>query len=61
MCEALGSIPALKLKKDKKKKTKKPSNKKSSWMLVAHTCNPSYLRSRDQENHSLKPAPGKFL
>jgi hypothetical protein len=23
---------------------------------VAHTCNPSYLRGRDQEDHGLRPA-----
>jgi hypothetical protein len=26
------------------------------WVLVAHTYNPSYLGSRDQEDHSLRPA-----
>jgi hypothetical protein len=25
-------------------------------MLVAHTCNPSYLGGRDYEDHSSKPA-----
>jgi hypothetical protein len=25
---------------------------------VAHTCNPSYPRSRDEEDHSSKPAQG---
>jgi hypothetical protein len=25
-------------------------------MPVAHACNPSYLRGRDQEDHGLKPA-----
>jgi hypothetical protein len=28
----------------------------SCWMLV-HTCNPSYERGRDQEDHDSKPAP----
>jgi hypothetical protein len=28
---------------------------------VAHTCNPSYSGGRDQEEHSLKPAPGNSL
>jgi hypothetical protein len=27
--------------------------------LVAHPCNPSYSGCRDQEDHILKPAPGK--
>jgi hypothetical protein len=27
--------------------------------LLSHTCNPSYSGSRDQEDHSLKPALGK--
>jgi hypothetical protein len=27
-----------------------------SWVLVAHTCNPSYSGGRDQEDHSLRPA-----
>jgi hypothetical protein len=27
-----------------------------SWVLVAHTCNPSYSRGRDQEDQVLKPA-----
>jgi hypothetical protein len=30
-----------------------------SWVLVAHTCNPSYSGGRDQEDHGLKPALGK--
>jgi hypothetical protein len=30
--------------------------KTRSWVLVAYTCNPSYLGGRDQEDHSLKPA-----
>jgi hypothetical protein len=29
--------------------------KKSSRVLVAHTCNPSHSGGRDQEDHSLKP------
>jgi hypothetical protein len=32
------------------------SQKKKSLALVAHTCNPSYSGSRDQEDRSLKPA-----
>jgi hypothetical protein len=32
------------------------NKKKMSWVLVAHTCNPSYSRGRDQEDHSSKPA-----
>jgi hypothetical protein len=26
------------------------------WVMVAHTCNPSYSGDRDQEDHGLKPA-----
>jgi hypothetical protein len=29
--------------------------------MVAHACNPSYLGGRDQEDHGLKPAPGKIV
>jgi hypothetical protein len=29
------------------------------WRPVAHTCNPSYSRSRDQEDWGSKPTPGK--
>jgi hypothetical protein len=25
------------------------------WVMVAHTCNPSYSGGRDQEDHGLKP------
>jgi hypothetical protein len=32
---------------------------KSREAPVAHTCNTSYSRSRDQEDCGLKPAPGK--
>jgi hypothetical protein len=28
----------------------------SSWVLVAHACNPSYSGGRDQEDHSSKSA-----
>jgi hypothetical protein len=28
---------------------------------VAHTCNPSYSGGRDQKDHGLKPAPGKWF
>jgi hypothetical protein len=28
----------------------------SSWAPVAHACNPSYARGRDQEDRGLKPA-----
>jgi hypothetical protein len=30
----------------------------SSWALVAHACNPSYLEGRNQEDCGLKPTPG---
>jgi hypothetical protein len=30
-----------------------------SQVPVAHTCNPSYLGGRDQEDHSSKPALAK--
>jgi hypothetical protein len=42
-----------KLKKKKRKKTKK--NSILSQALVAHACNPSYSRGRDQEDGSFKP------
>jgi hypothetical protein len=29
---------------------------KIDWVLEAHTCNPSYSESRDQEDHGSKPA-----
>jgi hypothetical protein len=28
---------------------------------MAHACNPSYSRGRDQEDCNLKPALGKFM
>jgi hypothetical protein len=31
-----------------------------AWALVAHTCNPSYSRGRDQKDHGLKPAQAGF-
>jgi hypothetical protein len=31
-----------------------------SWALVAHTCNSSYSRGRDQEDQLLKPAWAKY-
>jgi hypothetical protein len=31
------------------------------WVPVAHTCNASYSRGRDQEDLSSKPAPAEFL
>jgi hypothetical protein len=30
--------------------------KKKSWMLVTHTCNPSYSEGRDQEDHTSNKA-----
>jgi hypothetical protein len=33
----------------------------SCWVLVAHTCNPSYSAGRDQEDCSLKPAQANSL
>jgi hypothetical protein len=32
---------------------------RNCWVLVAHTCYPSYSAGRDQEYHGLKPAWGK--
>jgi hypothetical protein len=32
------------------------SKGENGWMLVAHTCNPSYSGGRDQEDHSLTQA-----
>jgi hypothetical protein len=31
---------------------------KLGWVLVAHTCNPSYSEGRDQEDCGSKPAQG---
>jgi hypothetical protein len=39
---------------------RKWSKNRESWVLVAHTCNPSYSGGRDQEDHGSKPAPGKY-
>jgi hypothetical protein len=50
MHEALGLIPSTTLKEEKKRKSCQPP--------VAHACNPSYLDSRDQEDHGSKPAWG---
>jgi hypothetical protein len=36
----------------------KPS---TSWVLVAHACNLSISRGRDQKDHSLKPAQANSL
>jgi hypothetical protein len=35
--------------------------KHSSLVLMAHTCNPRYSGSRDQEDHGSKPAWAKSL
>jgi hypothetical protein len=32
---------------------------KRSWVLVAHTCDPSYSGGRDQEDCGLKPTRAK--
>jgi hypothetical protein len=31
------------------------------WALVAHACNASYSRGRDQEDHGSKPAQANSL
>jgi hypothetical protein len=31
-------------------------NASLGWVLVAHTCNPSYLGGRDQDDYGLRPA-----
>jgi hypothetical protein len=36
-----------------------PRNKKGDWVLLAHTCNPSYSGGRDQEDCSSRPAWAK--
>jgi hypothetical protein len=36
-------------------KYSKIKKEKSSQVLLAHTCNPSYSEGRDQENHGSKP------
>jgi hypothetical protein len=33
--------------------------RRSSWVLEAHTCNPSCSGGRDQEDRGLKPVLGK--
>jgi hypothetical protein len=52
----------------KKKKLKKTCYKDPakmlayvSWVLVAHTCNPSYLGGRSQEEQGLRPAQANRL
>jgi hypothetical protein len=50
MCRALGSIPSPTLKQ---------TNKQTSGVLVAHTCNPSCSGGRDQEVCASKPAQAK--
>jgi hypothetical protein len=50
MCRALGSIPSPTLKQ---------TNKQTSGVLVAHTCNPSCSGGRDQEDQSSKPDLGR--
>jgi hypothetical protein len=40
----------------KKKKPKNPKKQKKTQAQVAHVCNPSYSRRRDQKDCSLKPA-----
>jgi hypothetical protein len=38
---------------------KTPQTHAASRVSVAHTCNPSYLGGRDQEDRGSKPALGK--
>jgi hypothetical protein len=33
----------------------------TSWELMTHTCNPSYSRGRDQEDHGSKPVLDKWF
>jgi hypothetical protein len=40
---------------------KKGKKLKLGWVLVAHTCNPSYSEGRDQEDHSSKTAQANGL
>jgi hypothetical protein len=35
--------------------------KNKSWVLVAHACNPSYTRGRNQEDQGSKPAQANSL
>jgi hypothetical protein len=51
------TLPTKK-KKEKKKKEKAFENINHGQALVAHACNPSYSRGRDQEDPCLKPVPG---
>jgi hypothetical protein len=32
------------------------NNTQCDWVLVAHTCNPSYLGDRDQQGYGSRPA-----
>jgi hypothetical protein len=42
-------------KKERKKEWLKFRETKQIQVLVAHTCNPSYLGDRDQEDQGLRP------
>jgi hypothetical protein len=39
----------------------KIKSKDTSWGLVVHTCNPSYLGERHQKDQGLKPALDKLF
>jgi hypothetical protein len=41
--------------------TKDDKTQIGSRAAVAHTCNPSYSIGRNQDNHGLKPTPGKYV
>jgi hypothetical protein len=46
---------------DKHKNKSVKFKKESSWALVSHTCNPSYLGGRDWEDQGLRPAQANNL
>jgi hypothetical protein len=53
-------MTTIKIKNRNYLKTKGLKNEAYCWVPVAHACNPSYSGGRDQEDHGLKPAPGKL-
>jgi hypothetical protein len=45
-----------KAKPEEKRDRATEKKKEDSWALVAHACNPSYFRGRDQEDRGSKAA-----
>jgi hypothetical protein len=62
MCEVQGSIPSTEKKVSAfLSKVESSLIKISSWALLTHTCNPSYLGGRDQEDQGSKAALDKYF